>query len=306
MTLHKTILATIASLGLIGAAGCLQDIPDDTTTPPVTEDPPVVTNPTPQSNGEEIFQRDIIPLVQSCAGGACHSGTGTDPLKFLGTGDTTQFYSAMVQYSQVHGTWDTSRAAMIEKLQLAADSGVLHFGQEPYTPAEIALIEGWFEVERAARGEQPNTGEPPAGNLDTRQLFAQWAGCMTLDNWNASNMGQWRNKNADGDQCASCHNDGQFWININPDNNTMFRMNKTELYIPGFFAARLNPDGTGEIVPAYDKLVRMGRGDPGSLHPTYNVNVQNDQYFQYLTDFYNRTKAQMEAGTCAAPGFEPL
>ncbi|HUH03005.1 MAG TPA: hypothetical protein VML75_13500, partial [Kofleriaceae bacterium] len=149
----------------------------------------------------------------------------------------------------------------------------------------------------------PDPTDPGTGPVSTRALFAQWSACMTLENWEASQMARWADKGTSEGPCVSCHNNGEHLLHTNNNDTTMFLMNQYELFIIGFFAAQINPDGTGEIIPAYDKLVRMGQGNNlGSLHPTYNTNLDN-AHFLYLTDFYERTKALKDAGQCAAPGF---
>ena len=240
-------------------------------------------------------------MVAGCAGESCHTGTTQDPSKFLGAGPEDQYYSAIVGHGQVHGNWNIADASLVTKLDLAGAAG--HFGKQPWSDTEKAAIQAWFDIEKAAR-EGDNGQSPTPGRVDTRSLLAEWSGCMTKANWDQAQMGNWANKGTNNGACSNCHNEGQFWININPNNDTMFEMNKYELFIPGFFAAKLNPDGTGEIVPAFAKLVRMGQGNPGgSLHPVYNTDVNNDRYFQYLQNFVDLTKAAKQAGQCGPAGF---
>lgn len=299
MRSRHSLMTILASLALTAASGCIVgDVPDPGTSPGVV-------NPNPGPGGSNAglteFNKSVSGMVAKCSGAACHAGTTTDPLKFLGTGDPSQFYPSIVSYAQVHGNWDITQASMVTKLDAAGTAG--HYGQQPWTPDEKAKIQAWFDVEKASINTGGPAPTPTPGRTDTRTLMAEWSACMTLENWNASNMGLWRNKGSGAGNCSRCHNEGQFWIHISPNSDTMFQMNKTEMFITGFFAAKMNADGTGEIVPAYDKLVRVGSGDLATRHPTFNVDINNDQYFKYLTDFYNRTKASRDAKTCAPAGF---
>jgi hypothetical protein len=301
------LAALIAAFSLTFTVGCLGELttddgigdPDD----PV--DPVDPVDPDPTGAAAAFFDTNVKPLVSGCAAAGCHSGAGTDPLKFMGAGPEAGFYASITSYAVMHGNWNLQTAELKTKLQLAADNGVPHYGYQPWNADQLSVLEQWFSLERDERGA---TGDPvpdPGTNPgDTRALFAQWSGCMTLDNWEASQMARWADKGTSEGPCVSCHNNGEHLLHTNNDDTTMFMMNQYELFIIGFFAAQINPDATGEIVPAYDKLVRMGQGNNlGSLHPTYNTNVDNDQYFQYLTDFYQRTKALKDANQCGPAGY---
>jgi hypothetical protein len=302
MTSLKSTLVILTSIGLLGAAGCAGILEagdgDDITNPPVNPNP----DPTTDTQGAQNFQQNILPLVSGCAGGGigCHSGDGTDPLKFLGPGDQSLYYDSIVQYAQVHGDWDTARASLIEKLEIAAAGGGNHFGFSPFSNEQIMLIEQWFEIERT---ERANGGGTPGGGITTRDLLAEWSGCMSLANWEQSGMGTWALKGTQNGPCANCHSGGEYWIYVSANSEEMFQMNRQEVFITGFFATQ----GNSEVVPAYDKLVRMGQGNPnGGVHPTYNTNRDTDQYFLSLKSFYELTNAARLAGQCEPPGFPEL
>jgi hypothetical protein len=306
------LIAALGTMALLGSAACVGELaPGPGTGNPGGGSPdagPGTGGEDP--DGEALFQQNILPMVAGCgAPGLCHTGEGTDPLKFLGVDSNQEnFYSSIVNYAQVHGGWEMAQASMVIQLQLDAETVGNHYGYLPWTAEQEGLIQEWFSAEKIARAGDNGGGggEPtnPGGPTNSRTLLAEWAGCMTLENWEASNMGRWRNKGTNNGACSNCHNEGQFWININPNSEIMFEMNRYELFITGFFAPKMNPDGTGEIVPAYDKLVRVGQGNTaGSLHPTYNTDIENDQYFQYLTEFYELTMALKDAGQCGPPGF---
>lgn len=310
------LAALIAASSLTLSAGCLGELtPDDGIGDPDPNDPEDPVDPVdptdPTATAKAFFDSDVKPMVQGCAAVGCHSGAGTDPLKFMGPGGEANYYTSLTGYAVMHGNWNLQSAQLKVRLELDAQGGVPHYGYQPWNADQLSVLEQWFTLERDARettGDPiPDPTDPGTSPGDTRSLFAQWSGCMTLDNWEASQMGSWADKGTSEGPCVSCHNNGEHLLHTNDNNTTMFMMNQYELFIIGFFAAQINPDATGEIVPAYDKLVRMGQGNTlGSLHPTYNTNIQDDVYFQRLTDFYERTKALKDAGQCNPPGFPAL
>lgn len=307
MRLPKFI-AALGTMALLGPAACVGELAPGPGTGNSPDAGPATGSDadTTGADGEALFAENIAPMIAGCGVAGCHTGEGTDPLKFLGLGGNENYYGSIVNYAQVHGGWDMSQASMITKLEIAAANGVPHYGYQPWNAEQLTMIDEWFAAEKAAREGDNGGGEPvdPTGPTDSRTLLAEWSGCMTLENWEASEMGTWDNKGTNNGQCANCHNEGQFWININPTSEIMFEMNRYELFITGFFAPKMNPDGTGEVVPAYDKLVRVGQGNQGgSLHPTFNTDIENDVYFQRLTEFYNLTKALKDAGQCGPSGF---
>lgn len=269
------------------------------------------TGPT---NAEPLFNSSVKPIIMRCAGSGCHTGSGTFPLKFLGAGPDTQYYATLALHSSVHGNWGATTPTLLSKLAPG------HAGLMDYSAAEKTAINGWLAAEREARSGGTGTGgmgaagsgSGGAGGMggsgggatvpgDSRQALAQWSACMTQANWDTAQMGTWANKNAEGGAtCSSCHADGLQRFNTNPNSQQMFDANRREVFIIGFFTARVNADGTSTIIPAFDKLRRMGDGT--TLHPTYDINLQN-RHFQRLQQFYDLTLAAFQAGTCGPPGF---
>lgn len=259
----------------------------------------------------EIFDNDVAPLLQTmCA--SCHVDVASAPgnaLKFLGPEGTemTDYYNLVVGYPSVTGGFEPGLASIVTK--------GAHEGSGWWTPDQEATIEGWLEAEKAERadGSGGGGGDEDPVDADSRQLLAQWSGCMTIANWDAADMGDWADKNAEGGTvCSSCHNDGLHRFNTNTTNNDMFAMNRYELFIIGFFTVKLNLDGTGEIIPAYDKLERMGNGT--TLHPTFNYcsaeQVENgdcnDDDFLALEQFHQLTNQALAQGACGPAEFPPV
>jgi hypothetical protein len=132
-------------------------------------------------------------------------------------------------------------------------------------------------------------------------LLAEWAGCMRLDDWTASNMGHWADKQTTEDgPCSTCHDDGLARFYANADSTGMFAMHRYELYIIGFFTVKVDPDGTQTVVPALGKLRRMGRGN---FHPNYLTDEEGDPDFASLQQFHDLTMTRKRGGQCGPAEF---
>jgi hypothetical protein len=255
--------------------------------------------------GAEIFENDVKPLIATCAGEACHSGTFAQPLKFLGTGSPADYYSSIVTFASVTGNFDPALANMILMVkdpvhQASAPIAV------PWSSEQEDLIANWLLFERDARGidgEDPiDEPEPGAAPTSTEAAFAQWAGCMSRENWDLANMGNWANKGSDEGPCRGCHNQGAYRFFANGENARMFDMNRTELYILSFFKAAVDDEGAVSVVPAVSKFERMSLGTPITNHPEFNSSPDNNQ-MESLQQFYELTLADLEAGNCGPAEF---
>ncbi|HTM21338.1 MAG TPA: hypothetical protein VL172_12545 [Kofleriaceae bacterium] len=291
---RSTLLATLAALTLsIGCLGSLDTGPvqgddddDDTTAPDAGS---------AASQGRSMFDLSVKPLMARCS--SCHAGTATYPLQYLGPGPDAQYYDSLVAHPEVTGGFDPAIASLITKLQ-----GGTHQGLADWTATEEQSISSWLLTEKEERGGGIGGGDDdPPVNSDSQQALAEWSGCMLKTNWDTAQMGTWSDKNAEGGTvCSSCHNDGLQRFNANADNDTMFEMNKYEVFIISFFTVKTNLDSTVEVIPAYDKIVRMGNGS--TLHPTFNTDLA-DQYFVRLQNFYDLTKQAKTNGQCGPAVF---
>jgi len=290
---RSTLLATLASLVL--ATGCIGsldsggpiggDDDDDNTAQP---DAGSIGN-----NAQGLFDANVKPLMARCS--TCHAGTATYPLQFLGAGSQDAYYPGLIAHPEVTGGFEPSIASLITKV-----SGGLHQGLPDWSTTEKQYISDWLLAEKDERGGDIGGDDPPLPT-DSKQALAQWSGCMTKANWDTAQMGTWANKGTEGGTvCASCHNDGLQRMNTNDDNDTMFEMNRYELFIIGFFTVKVETDGTNTVIPAYDKLVRMGNGS--TLHPTFNTSL-DDQYFVRLQNFYDLTMQTKASGLCGPAQF---
>jgi len=250
----------------------------------------------PDDDGEmtaaqRLFEDAVVPILGSkCAG--CHgaAASGEQP-KFLGQSESS-YYQAILEYPSVTGNFDPGLAGVLTKIARG------HYGVT-YTGEQEQAIEEWLEAEALERGDGDGDGEvdrPPSVNP-----LAEWAGCMTFDDWVAAGMGQWGNKETEVDgPCSTCHDDGLARFFASGESSEMFAMHRYELYVIGFFTVKVDPDGTQTVVPALGKLRRMGSGN---FHPNYPTDDEADPQFASLAEFYRLTMSRKTSGQCGPAEF---
>lgn len=291
---RSNLLATLAALWL--ATGCIGQL--DTGDPIGDDDDDTPAGPDAgggnEGTAEAMFNATVKPLMGRCS--SCHAGTATYPLMFLGAGPADGYYASIIARPEVTGGFEPAIASLIHKLD-----GGTHQGLAEWSAGEEQSISEWLLAEKEARGGDIDDGGDDPLPTDSKAALAQWSGCMTKANWDTAQMGSWSDKPAEGGTvCSSCHNDGLQRFNANADNDTMFEMNRYEVFIISFFTVRVNLDNTTTVIPAYDKLQRMGNGS--TLHPTYNMAL-DDTYFARLQNFYDLTMETKTQGLCGPAEF---
>lgn len=151
---------------------------------------------------------------------------------------------------------------------------------------------------RADRTEDPPTADaaPPVDRL------AEWAGCMSLERWNAATMGAWASKPSSlGTICSDCHADGLAFFYLNPLSQQTLDYNRYQRFVTGFFTLTSDEEtGLTDVGPAWAKLTAKGEG--GNNHPLYAVGP-GERYFEYLEAFARATREARDAGACDPPPF---
>jgi hypothetical protein len=221
------------------------------------------------------------------------SAVGVQP-KFLGS-TRGSYYDQIVGLPSLTGNFQPALATLLTKI-ITGD----HYAST-YTAPEQESITSWLNAEALERGDGDGDGE--VDPLPANDPLAAFSGCMTLDDWAVSGMGAWGDKQTEEDgPCLSCHADGMARFYASGDDTGMFAMNRYELYLIGFFTVHVEPDGTQTVVPALNKLRRMGKGN---FHPRYLTDEEDDPQFASLQQFHQLTLARMDGGQCAAAGFPP-
>lgn len=297
--LLKQITLAIATTALLGAGACVGDFSGSQVDP--IEPGPGAPGEEDAVNGneKELFVATVQPiLTTNCAGAGCHSDIS--PV-FIQGGVAT--YEAVAASSIMTGGWDSSAAAVLTKID-GGHSGVV------YAEAERQAIVTWIDAEAAL-------GKDVGGAVvaTDQQALMEFAGCMTLGNWNTVQFYDWAEYDTGEGQCQSCHSGGLSGFNTRLRNaqneedpacmlakNRMFAPNR---FVMGFFTVAYD-ELTGEpmVVPAHNKIQVMadGGGD-GVGHPDFDYGPQNDYYLK-LENFYNLTMLEMQNNpACKDAGF---
>lgn len=242
-------------------------------------------------DAERLFVERVAPILAAKCD-ACHApgASGIQP-KFLAA-DESGYYDEIVKYPSVTGNFDAGLAGLLTKI---ADG---HY-EIVYTDEEERALADWLAAEALARGDGDDDGT--IDDLPAVNALAEFAGCMSLEDWAASGMGRWADKETEADgPCQTCHDDGLARFFAGPDSTQMFSMHRYELYIIGFFTVRVDPDGSQAVVPALAKLRRMGQGN---FHPRYQTDEQADAEFAALEQFYQLTMTRKASGDCGPAEF---
>ncbi len=240
-----------------------------------------IDNDTPAGGeGESMFASTVAPLLrEACAG--CHEGAGTGPA-FLGETGGGDDYLQLLSNSRVVGNFQSATALLLTKGS--------HSGSSWWDAGQQAKISAWLAPELADFGDN---GIP--------DVLAEWVGCMTIENWNDSRIGEWANKQTDQDAtCGGCHSDGEYNFHANATSDTMFIQQRTALGIGSFFQVSAAGE-TPEVFPTTAKLRSKCSG--ANLHPGCAV---DDEYVEYLDRFYKLTRATLTAGLCGPAGYKTL
>lgn len=308
---RKLLLAAASiglSIGLFGA-GCTGSFfsggmgpdpmgDDDDDMPPAPD--AGVVNPPPAGNAKPLFDSTVAPIMAaSCASAGCHGGTGTSPLKFL-PADMASYYDVLTSYDdRVVGYFDKAVAPILTKMVPGP-----HYAT--YTQAEITAISEWLDAEVTARNggtPPPPTGTTP-GEL-SKQLMAEWSGCMDLSTWNANNVAvEWAGLGSSEGPCIRCHVNGQASMIATDDSPYMFEVLTTSKYFMlTYFTPNVSDLANGKMEINYDEFVRVATNVyPFLEHPQFDT---DSEAMAALEAFYDATMARKAAGTCDPPRLLP-
>jgi hypothetical protein len=311
--LNNLLLAAMGTFAL-AAFGCDGGLYDGNEPPPVGDGPDagVVTggpdaggNPT--ANAKPLFDSTVAPILEGkCSNAACHSGTGTSPLKFLPPA-VTDYYSVVTSYDdRVVGYFDKATAPLLKRIIPGPHYPIPGTtGAVTYTPGELTLIQDWMDAEILARagGTPPDPTDPtlPTPGELSRQLISEWSGCMSLQIWNEEGVAEaWANKGSGEGPCIRCHVNGQASFIATDDSERMFNVLVTNKYFMlSYFAADVTDLSAGTMMVNYDNMMRVGNGEyPHIEHPGFNP---DGEAMDRLNAFYTRTMERKLAGTCDPP-----
>jgi hypothetical protein len=275
----------LTTILVLAATGCVGDIGDDN--PGDGSGSGSGSGSGDTRAAKEIFTADVHAAVAKCAGPACHNvdATATAALSKFYSPDSEATYQATVITSTLVGSPAFSSVAPILTHIQAGHKGLT------YSPDETGKITAWLAAETQERAGK----DPPIPPFDVKAALKEWSGCMSLENFQASNMTQaWSTLGADNLQkCLNCHNGGVAGFLISANAQQFFTGLSTQAaYLVKYFsidaAARKVIVGTGAFESA-NKIVG---------HPTFPI---ENAGMVALKKFYDLTVARKEANQCDPP-----
>lgn len=314
--MKATLLAAIATVGLVG---CVGGIDQGGSTPDPLGSPDGDGN----DNGDnpagadltaakQLFDTTVYPLISAkCSGGACHSetATGSTLTRFVAT-DASNGWAVADGYQALVGNFSASAAPILTHVA----SG--HQGKT-WSSTEVSTITAWLDKEvelRNGQGTGTGTGSGSGGTTEslsqaTERVLSQFAGCMSLTNFQTANMAQaWGNMNAtNNQQCENCHATGGFGFIASRQESLFYSTVSTKKY---FFLQYLTVDLTAgaamaKVIINTTSFAGVSQGqDPHREHPRFNST--NNQGMQALKSFYDATMTRMaipagQPGACDPP-----
>ena len=319
--MRSVLLATvIASMGLVGCVGQLDDMGGTTQPGPVGGG--TNPNPTPNSQAKKMFDDNVYPIISSktavsgCAMAGCHMvGNSPGSTQFLAA-TAADGYATATSYQALVGNFTPASAGILT--QVAAG----HNGRS-FTAAEQQSITDWLNQEVTERGQSGGTGSAggttESPGAATARLMNEWSACMNITDFNTANMatawGQMQTNN--GSRCESCHSTGGYGMIVTqvaessptggpPGLFTTIATNK--YYMIQYFSVDLTQPGTGgkmgKVIINHTSFDGVARAQPPHTeHPTFNST--NNQGMTALQSFYDLTAAKVAAGGCGTTKLDP-
>jgi len=305
----RTILALIASAGLVGCVGSIDPPPGGGGNDPV--DP--ATGDDGNDNGDNpaggdltaaklLFDTNVYGVVKAkCSGGACHaeSAQGSTLTRFVADQPATGWQIA-VGYTALVGNFTTSAPF----LTLIANG---HKGMS-WTQTEKDKITEWLGKELELRNgtTTPTTPGTPGPSQVGDTLMAKFAGCMTLTDFQATNMaGAWANLQSGEGACKRCHANGGEGFIANETAATTFGVVSTKkMFWLQYFTVDFSQGlAAAKVIPNTVSFAGVcARQAPHQAHPTFQCTGNAGQVA--LKAFYDKTMANVATGTCAPKPLE--
>lgn len=163
-----------------------------------------------------------------------------------------------------------------------------------------------------SRGEAPAPShDPTAQNPDPvadptapdpvpafETLIREWSGCMSLPNFQASNMAPAWSSLAGSAQCTSCHSEGSFGFIATPDEAVFFKaITENRYHLLAYF--RVDVAANKIITNALGLEAVADAEVPHAQHPQFDPDQTGGM--TALEEFYDLTVARKSAGECDPP-----
>ncbi|MBV8759526.1 MAG: hypothetical protein JO257_19720 [Deltaproteobacteria bacterium] len=320
--MRAVLLAAIASMGLVGCVGQLDDMgTNGNPSGPVGGG--TNPNPTPNSQAKAMFDQNVYPIISSktaasgCAMSGCHMVGNTPGSTQFVAATASDGYGTITSYQALVGNFTPASAGILT--QVAAG----HNGRM-YTADEQQKITAWLNQEVLERGQGTGGGGGSGTTTEspgqaTARLMNEWSACMNITDFNSANMATaWGNMQTNnGSRCESCHATGGYGMIVTqvaesapnggpPGLFTTLATNK--YYMIQYFSVDLTQPGTGgkmgKIIVNTTSFNGVANAQPPHTeHPTFNAT--NNQGMTALNQFYTLVSAKVAAGNCGTTKLNP-
>ncbi len=296
--MKPALLAAFGTL-VLAASGCVGDFEPkeiDPNTPNPNEDTVAgvdagTAEPPPPGDlatARALFEANVAPVVTAnCSSAGCHGGGAAPPFGDL---------NPLNQYDKM-----ISQRDLVFAGNLAPDSRLIfqgttgHQGAPVFSTDDLDAISAWLALEKL---------EADAGGEVVVSPLAEFSGCMTLANFEASNMAdEWANKNAQGQgDCDACHNLGADGFMASNQDARMFsyisgEATKSAQFMPSYFT--LDATGTSVVINRA-RLERVGSQlSPNENHGAFDLDPNEDAVLALETFFL----ATQNNPACGPPRF---
>jgi hypothetical protein len=299
--MRSTLLAAIATASLVGCVGGLESGTPDPLESPDGDGNDNGDNPSggDLTEAKQLFDTNVFPLIQKCGGGACHAETGTSATltRFVAT-DAARGWQIATNYQALVGNFAPSAAPILTFIKPGTHKGMT------WSADEEMKITTWLTKEVELRNGQ--TTPTPTGSESlssaTERVLSEFAGCMTLENFQAANMVAWGDVDAENNtECDNCHATGGEGFIASRAEGPFYSVVSTKKY---FFLQYLTVDLTqgaanAKVVINETSFRGVYNGmDPHREHPRFNL---DNPGMTALESFYDLTMARKAAGQCDPP-----
>jgi len=279
MRMTKAVVTAV----LVLASGCVAGVDFDEPGPG-SNSPDAGVDPTAKA-GKQLYMSTVHPIMTAqCATAACH-GQATPGIYGWVQADAGASYDMIVTLPTLIGTYTPASATILTKITPSAP----HYTAS-YTDDDRSKITAWLAQEVIDR-----QGDPPP--IDPIQKLREWTGCMSLENFQATNMTPaWGNLTASQQLCRNCHGGGAFAFmsgngqDAEPFFNTI--TTQRDLLLKYFTV-----DATGQIVINTAAFQNAGVTLQG--HPRFDPT--NNAGMIALAEFYDLTLERQAANMCDPP-----
>ncbi|MGE0872324.1 MAG: hypothetical protein AB7P03_27445 [Kofleriaceae bacterium] len=264
------------------------------------------------AEARKLFDDNVYSILNAkCTTAACHAenSVGATITRFVAL-EASRGWEVATNYQALVGNFSYTAAPILTKMAPG------HQGKT-YTEDEVAKIKTWLDKELELRQTGNGGGGDPGGGTGGGETLAQaservlseFAGCMTLANFQTADMAQaWGGLDAQNNtECDNCHATGGNGFLASRDEDFFYTYFSTKKY---FLLQYLTVDltaGAADAKVVINKASFMGVAnaqDPHREHPRFdcspNDGCTNDG-MTALKEFYDLTMAAKAAGTCQPP-----